>query len=60
MIFEMEEPSPRVVFIVSVAIVCVALIIATAFLQYTRAFIAGGYCETTVPGHSGIAWVKCP
>lgn len=40
------------------AVLIVALIIGGCAF-YTQQFINGGYCETTLPGRSTTAWVKC-
>ena len=48
------------VLIVSVVTVCITALFLgmAADVVITKRYIAAGYTHTTLPGHSGVVWVK--
>lgn len=47
------------VVIISATVIIVAAIVMGGIAYHTRQFVQSGYCEGSIPGMSGFAWVKC-
>lgn len=40
-------------------VVLIAAMVCGTIYAYNQQFVQNGYCETTLPGHSSMGWVKC-
>lgn len=48
----------QMLYFVSAAVLIAAMLFGTLY-AYNQQFVSNGYCETTLPGHSSMGWVKC-